>query len=155
VPLSIHLPGWCRYGERVLDIVEEEGADLAHTILCHMNPSLEDKDYQRRLARRGCYLEYDMIGIDYYFAEKKAQSPSDEDNAAAVSELIADGFIKQILLSHDVFLKMMLTKYGGHGYGHILRSFAPRLRDRGVTGENIDTLMTENPRRVFSSDAFS
>jgi phosphotriesterase-related protein len=151
VPLSIHLPGWRRYGDRVLDIVEEEGANLAHTILCHMNPSLKDKDYQRRLARRGCFLEYDMIGIDFYFAEKKAQAPSDEDNAIAIAELIADGFIERLLLSHDVFLKMMLTKYGGYGYGHILRNFAPRLLDHGVTHEQLDTLMICNPKRVFSS----
>jgi phosphotriesterase-related protein len=153
VPLSIHLPGWKRYGDRVLDIVEQEGADLAHTILCHMNPSLRDRDYQRRLARRGCFLEYDMIGIDFYFAEKKAQAPSDEDNAIAIAELIADGLIERLLLSHDVFLKMMLTKYGGHGYGHILRNFAPRLIDHGVSHANLDALMIGNPARVFSSKA--
>ncbi|TIP61800.1 MAG: phosphotriesterase-related protein, partial [Mesorhizobium sp.] len=66
VPLSIHLPGWERLAHEVLDVVEAEGADLHHTVLCHMNPSHNDLDYQTSLARRGAFLEYDMIGMDYY-----------------------------------------------------------------------------------------
>ncbi|TIP97752.1 MAG: phosphotriesterase, partial [Mesorhizobium sp.] len=66
VPLSIHLPGWERLAHEVLDVVEAEGADLRHTVLCHMNPSHNDLDYQTSLARRGAFLEYDMIGMDYY-----------------------------------------------------------------------------------------
>ena len=53
VPLSVHLPGWVRHGHRVLDIVQEEGADLNHTVLCHMNPSHMDVEYQHTLAKRG------------------------------------------------------------------------------------------------------
>ena len=79
VPLSIHLPGWERLAHAVLDIVEEEGADLAHTVLCHMNPSGHDLAYQTALAARGVFLEYDMIGMDYYYADQNAQSPSDEE----------------------------------------------------------------------------
>ena len=41
-----------------------------------MNPSLHDLDYQAALARRGAFLEYDMIGMDYYYADQQAQSPS-------------------------------------------------------------------------------
>ena len=70
-----------------------------------MNPSFADKRYQRELAQRGAFLEYDMIGMSYYYADESAQSPSDEENARAIRELIDDGYIQQILLSQDVFLK--------------------------------------------------
>ncbi len=53
-----------------------------------------------------------MIGMSYYYADESAQSPSDEENARAIRELIDDGYIQQILLSQDVFLKTMLTRYG-------------------------------------------
>ena len=131
------------------DILEQEGADLRHTVLCHMNPSFADKRYQRELAQRGAFLEYDMIGMSYYYADESAQSPSDEENARAIRELIDDGYIQQILLSQDVFLKTMLTRYGGHGYGYILKHFVPRLRRHGVSGEQLETLMIGNPQRVF------
>jgi hypothetical protein len=63
-----------------------------------------------------------MIGMSYYYADESAQSPSDEENARAIRELIDDGYLQQILLSQDVFLKTMLTRYGGHGYGYILQA---------------------------------
>jgi phosphotriesterase-related protein len=150
VPMQIHLPGWERYGHKVLDILAEEGTLLRNVVLCHMNPSFADKNYQRTLAGRGAYLEYDMIGMSYFYADENAQSPSDEDNARAIRELIDDGFIQQVLLSQDVFLKTMLTKFGGQGYGYILKHFVPRLRRHGVTGEQLETLLIGNPKRVFS-----
>ena len=153
VPLSIHLPGWERLAHRVLDVVEAIGADLNHTILCHMNPSYNDPEYQKSLADRGAWLEYDMIGMDYYYADQDAQCPSDEDNAKAIRTLIDDGYLRRLLISQDVFLKMMLTRHGGFGYGYILKHFLPRLRRHGVEQAAIDTLMTTNPRRVFSADA--
>ncbi len=148
--LTIHMPGWKRRGHEVLDIVAEEGGNLAHTVLDHMNPSLDDVEYQTSLAERGAFLEYDMIGMDYFYADQQAQSPSDEENAAAIKRLIDAGFLHSILLSQDVFLKMMLTCYGGWGYGHILRHFVPRLRRHGVTEAQIHSLLVENPQRVFS-----
>ena len=151
VPLSIHLPGWERLAHEVLDVVEGEGADLRHTVLCHMNPSHDDIPYQTSLARRGAFLEYDMIGMDYYYADQDAQCPSDEENARAIRTLVDEGFADRILLSQDVFLKMMLTRYGGFGYAHVLRHFVPRLKRHGVPEAVIDAIMTDNPRAVFAA----
>jgi phosphotriesterase-related protein len=153
LPLMIHLPAWFRLGHQILDLVEAEGADLYHTVLCHMNPSGEDVAYQTSLARRGAFIEYDMIGMDYWYADQQVQCPSDEENARFIRRLVDAGFARQILLSQDVFLKMMLTKYGGFGYAYVLKHFVPRLRRHGVSQENIQLLLRENPRRVFSSKA--
>ena len=69
----------CRAGSgsahEVLDVVEAEGADLRHTVLCHMNPSHDDLAYQTSLADRGAFLEYDMIGMDYYYADQQRAEP--------------------------------------------------------------------------------
>ena len=151
VPLSIHLPGWERLAHQVLDIVEQEGADLGHTVLCHMNPSHNDLAYQAALARRGAFLEYDMIGMDYYYADQDAQSPSDEENARAIRALIDMGHGDRVLMSQDVFLKMMLTKFGGFGYGYILKHFVPRLKRHGIDQPTIALLLKHNPVRVFSA----
>jgi len=127
VPLTIHTYGWGRPCHKIIDIVAEEGANLKMVILDHMNPS---------------------GGMDYYYPGE-GQSPSDEENARAIKNLIDAGYINQILLSQDVFLKMMLTKYGGNGYGHILKHFLPRLKSLGVNDQQIYTLLVENPQRVF------
>ncbi|MDB5526072.1 MAG: aryldialkylphosphatase [Rhizobium sp.] len=151
LPLTIHLPGWERLAHQVLDVVEAEGADLRHTVLCHMNPSHDDLSYQRSLAERGAFLEYDMIGMDFYYADQDAQSPSDEQNARAIRSLIDMGLIDRILLSQDVFLKIMLTRYGGFGYGFILKHFVPRLKRHGVEQAAIDHMLIDNPKTVFAA----
>jgi phosphotriesterase-related protein len=151
LPLMVHLPGWFRLGHRVLDIVAEEGADLRHTVLCHMNPSHDDFAYQSELAARGAFIEYDMIGMDFFYADQQVQCPSDEECARAIVRLVEAGHLDRILLSHDVFLKMMLTRYGGNGYGYILRHFLPRLVRNGVDDATIGRLMIDNPRSVFEA----
>ena len=151
-PLSVHLPGWERHAHRVLDVVESEGADLRHVVLCHMNPSLHDPKYQRSVADRGAFIEYDMIGMDFFYADQQAQSPCDEENAIAICRLVDDGYLNSILMSQDVFLKMMLVRYGGFGYGYILKHFVPRLKRHGMDQRTIDHILIENPRRVFSAE---
>lgn len=153
LPLMIHLPGWFRLAHRVLDIVEQEGANLAHTVLCHMNPSHDDFSYQSELADRGAFIEYDMIGMDYFYADQQVQCPSDEAVALAIGKLSDAGYLQKLLLSQDVFLKMMLTHYGGNGYAFVLRHFLPRLQRMGLSDTALTTLMIENPRSVFDGSA--
>jgi phosphotriesterase-related protein len=116
-----------------------------------MNPSHTDFEYQAALGTRGAFLEYDMIGMDYFYADQGVQCPSDDENARAIKRLIDDGFLDRLLLSQDVFLKMMLTRYGGFGYAYVVKHFLPRLRRFGVTEEQTATLMVANPQRVFSN----
>jgi phosphotriesterase-related protein len=151
LPLMVHLPGWFRLGHKVLDIAEEEGAELRHTVLCHMNPSHDDLAYQAELASRGAFLEYDMIGMDFFYADQQVQCPSDEEAARAIVKLVDQGHIDRILLSHDVFLKMMLTRYGGNGYAYIIKHFLPRLKRHGLSDAQLDILMRDNPRSVFEA----
>jgi predicted metal-dependent phosphotriesterase family hydrolase len=81
--------------------------------------------------------------------DQQVQSPSDEENARAIRQLVDAGFLNKILLSQDVFLKMMLTRYGGFGYAYVQRHFLPRLQRHGVTAEQCATMMVLNPRSVF------
>ncbi|WP_425645717.1 phosphotriesterase family protein [Agrobacterium leguminum] len=151
LPLMVHLPGWLRLGHRVLDIVSDEGANLNHTVLCHMNPSHADIAYQSELADRRAFIEYDMIGMDFFYADQQVQCPSDEDAARSIVTLVEGGYLDRILLSHDVFLKMMLTRYGGNGYAYILKHFLPRLKRHGLDDATLQTLMRDNPRSVFQA----
>ncbi|WP_027133558.1 phosphotriesterase family protein [Geminicoccus roseus] len=153
LPLMVHLPAWFRLGLEVLDIVAEEGGDLDHTILCHMNPSFDDPAYQQACAERGAFIEYDMIGMDFFYADQGVQCPSDEQSAAAIRRLIDRGFGHKLLLSQDVFLKNMLSAYGGNGYAFVLRHFVPRLRRHGVSEDAIQRMLVHNPRSAFDATA--
>lgn len=152
VPLSIHTIGVSAPDtrRRVLDIVEEEGADVRHTMMDHMTIRPTGFDTQLELASRGAFLGYDSVSSDFEWGER-GSGLCDHEIAADVKRLIDAGFINQVLLSHDLHLKIMLTAYGGGGYGYILRTFVPKLRAHGITDEQITTLLVENPRRYFAA----
>ena len=49
----------------------------------------------------------------------------------------------------DVAKRGALKSYGGGGYGFLIESFLPLLRERGADDALIETLTRENPRRLF------
>ena len=153
VPLFIHLPGWQRRAFEVLEIVlDEEGVPPGAVVLCHMDPSGADVAYQRAVAARGVWLEFDMIGMGLFYAGE-GQSPAPDQTAAAVAGLIRDGHGTRILLSHDLATKNMWTRNGGNGLGYIPRLFLPRLQRHGVPGGVAAELLTANPRALFLAAA--
>jgi phosphotriesterase-related protein len=149
LPLQVHLPGWFRLGHDVLDVVESRGVDPRAVVLCHMGPSGSDQPYQQSLAARGAFIQYDMMGMELFYADQGVQCPSDEDNARYIMELVDAGYAEHILMSQDIFLKTLLRRYGGPGFGHIVQYFVPRLRRHGATDGLIETLMVANPRSLF------
>lgn len=134
-------------------MIEEERGDPNRTILCHMNPSGDDPEYQIEMTRRGAWLEYDMIGMDFFYADQQAQSPSDQENARALERLKDAGILGRILLSQDVFIKIQLVRYGGTGYAHILENFVPRLKRHGFTDKDVECLLVENPQKALIGEA--
>lgn len=151
LPLQVHLPGWLRLATTVLDHVESVGADPTKVVLCHMGPSGEDLEYQRAAMDRGAWVQFDMLGMEVYYADQGVQCPSDEQNAAHLARLVGHGYGGQLLLSQDVFVKSLLRRHGGPGYAHILQYFAPRLRRQGLDEAQVLSLMTDNPRCLFGS----
>lgn len=148
-PLMIHLDGWQREGHLVLDIIKAEGGDLTRTILCHMNPSWQDLAYQTSLADRGAYLEYDMFGIHHFYPPDRA-SPGELPALETVAKLIDIGFENRLLLSQDVYLKMMLKKYGGYGYDHLFTNLPPYFEAVGITPANLDKMLIDNPTKILA-----
>lgn len=150
LPVQVHLPGWFRRGRDVLDLADELQVDPARVVLCHMGPSGDDLDYQVELLRRGAWVQYDMVGMEVFYADQGVQCPSDEQNAAWIARLVDLGHGERLLLSQDVFLKSLLRCHGGPGYAHIPQFFVPRLRRHGLTETDIETLLVDNPRRLLT-----
>lgn len=153
LPVQIHLPAWYRRGHEVLDIAEEHGVSPQSIVLCHMGPSGGDIEYQHSILRRGAWVQYDMIGMEVFYADQGVQCPSDEENARWIVSLAEAGFLSQLLISQDIFIKSLLREYGGPGYGHILQYFVPRLHRLGLDRDATDRLLIGNPRALFAGRA--
>lgn len=161
--LTIHPPGRSRYSQRertyptsrwgleVLDMVREEGLAPDRVIMDHMDRTIyEDLTYQKQLADQGVYLEYDIWGLESYLAEHEDSYPQDSWRTRAVLELIEEGYLENLLFSHDVYLKIQRVAHGGYGYAHLLENVVPMLEARGVTDDQLETIFVENTRRVLT-----
>lgn len=151
VPLFIHTPAWVRMGGRILDLVIDRcGVDPGAVVLCHMDPSHDDAAYQNGIAERGVMLGFDMIGMPFAFPAE-GECPSPGETADAIARLVRGGFGKQILLSHDLFLKSMLTRHGGNGFNYVPFAFPSRLHERGISPEEVTAMLTSNPASLFTN----
>ena len=136
----------------LLDLIEGEGVDLGRVVICHLDHNV-DVDFHKSVAARGAYVEYDRCGIERYggnLEEAIRMFPRDADRVRGIVELIAAGYVSQILLSQDVCMKIEQKKFGGPGYGHILRHMVPMMRLLGGSQEDIDTILVENPKRMLA-----
>ncbi len=148
-PLLVHTPIWGKEGNAILDVLEGGGADLRKVALSHLDPTMADYDYADSLAKRGAYIVYDQFGM-YLMSTEGIFLPSDNERIWTLKEQIRRGNLAHILISQDVAFKICLTRWGGHGYAHILENIVPRLRSEGITEEQIQTILVENPRRFLS-----
>jgi len=149
-PLVIH-PGADESAPfEIIEILRDAGADLSRTIICHISRTLFNLANRLKLAEAGCYLEYDTFGRDpFLYTPAPVDAPSDAQCVDQIRELIAEGYGKQILVSHDICWKMSLTRYGGHGYSYILEYVVPLMRRKGMSEEQIQTILVGNPKNAL------
>ena len=140
-------------GEEYVDLIEEEGADLSRFYLSHCDMSLNDLDYHRRLLQRGIIISYDLFGsegINEHAFLSGFSMPTDIDRVTAIATLCHEGHDSQIVMSHDVGVKIRWKRYGGDGYSFILEHAIPMLKERGVTDQQIRNMTVNNPRRILA-----
>ncbi len=150
-PITIH-PG--RHANSPIDIIgflDDAGADIGRVIMGHMDRTGFLPATIQEIAKTGCYVEYDIFGGNPFYPLRFGvfNRPCDRERIEQIIELIDTGYLKQILVSQDTCLKSKLVCYGGQGYAHILSNIVPQMLARGITEEQIKTIMVENPARFL------
>ena len=135
----------------IVKILGDAGADLSRTIISHVELWDHSMATLRQVADAGCYIAYDSFGNTGYinFGGVYISPPSDVQRIDDIIQLIADGYLNNVLMAQDICLKVSITAYGGSGYAHILRDILPVMRSREVSEEQIQTMLVENPKRVL------
>jgi phosphotriesterase-related protein len=128
-------------GREQLSIFKEEGVDLQHVVLCHMDLRA-DTSYHFELARQGAFLGFDTAG--------KQQYQSDATRVELIRRLVQEGFEDQIIISCDIGRRSQMQRHGGRGYVYLLRKFVPALRVAGIQPGVIDKFLVHNPRRLLA-----
>jgi phosphotriesterase-related protein len=53
-------------------------------------------------------------------------------------------------ISHDICYRTRLSRFGGHGYGHIFANVVPLMRRRGFSAAEIEQITIGTPRRLLT-----
>jgi phosphotriesterase-related protein len=146
-PISTHTHAATRRGLEQQRIFADEGVDLSRVIIGHCGDST-DIDYLEELIANGSYIGMDRFGIDLVL--------SFEDRVNTVARMCERGHADKMVLSHDAKCyfdalpdELLPAVAPNWHYLHIHTDVLPALRARGVTDEQITTMLVDNPRRIF------
>ena len=149
VPISTHTHAATGRGLEQQRIFAEEGVDLSRVVIGHSGDTT-DIAYLEELIAEGSYLGMDRFGVDAIL--------SFEDRVNTVATMCERGHADRMVLSHDAScyfdalpeatLPVALPNWH---YLHIHDDVLPALRRRGVTEEQLTTMLVDNPRRIFST----
>lgn len=149
VPISTHTHAGTRRGLEQQRIFEEEGVDLSRVVIGHSGDTT-DLDYLEELVGRGSFIGMDRFGLDMLL--------SFDERVDTVARMCERGHAGSMVLSHDASCfcdwfdpEVLEQATPDWHYLHISEDVLPALRERGVTEEQIEQMLVENPRRVFES----
>jgi phosphotriesterase-related protein len=146
-PLSVHQTKGHEL-KWIDSVLVGEGVRPENVILCHMCST--DSVSRLWAADRGYYTEIDSFGHEYFIDVMAGVTTRDPDRVEMVKELIGKGHLRQVLISNNVSLKMLLKKYGGWGYEHIIVNMKPFMLRAGIPPKAVDTMIYYNPARVVA-----
>jgi phosphotriesterase-related protein len=129
-------------------LCDEEGVDPRRVVLGHSGDTT-DFDHLTELAEAGFVLGMDRFGINL--------DTTFEARADTVVEMCRRGYADQMVLSQDAScyidwvdpgVMSMMTQWH---YLHIEDDVLPYLREKGVTEEQVTTMLVDVPRRYFET----
>jgi len=146
VPISTHTHAHSQRGLDQQQIFEQEGVDLSRVIIGHSGDTT-DLDYLETVISKGSYIGMDRFGIDTIL--------SFEDRVSTVARMCERGHAGKMVLSHDAACfsdwlpEAVYTMMPNWHYLHIHNDVIPALKQRGVTDDQISTMLVDNPRKIF------
>lgn len=149
--LNVHPGRDADQPQEVADFIRAEGYPTDRVIISHIDRTIFDDDRLLRLADSGVVIEFDLFGQENaYYPWSDIDMPNDAGRLRLIRSLVARGHLPQIVISHDICYRTRLTRFGGHGYGHIFENVLPMMRARGFSEAEIDAIMVGNPRRLLT-----
>ncbi len=147
-PITVHTNMHNRSGLEAQRVLREEGADLTKVVIGHSGDST-DLDYLMELADAGSILGMDRFGLDVLLPF--------EQRVGTVAQLVERGYADRMVLAHDAscFIdwfdpQAKAQAVPNWNYRHISEDVLPALLERGVSEEQIQTMLVDNVRRYFS-----
>jgi phosphotriesterase-related protein len=162
-PISTHTNALLKRGLDQQEVFRQEGVDLSRVVIGHCGDTT-DLDYLQELLDAGSYIGMDRFGMEYFLPNR--------DRVDTLVALCEKGYASQIVLSHDhvchvdwshplppcsdpivIFKQLPRPPQTRWKYTCITDEIIPDLRARGVSDEDIDTMMVKNPKKILAGGA--
>ena len=155
VPIMAHSRPASNTGPRQVEIFLEEGVAPAKIQIAHCGDT-DDVDYITGLLDQGVYVGLDRYGIEMYL-------PADRRNATVLA-LLERGHVERMFLSQDYVVALdwfpeeqvqQLMEAGAvkdWSMTLLFDTIIPQLREGGMTDEQLDTMLVDNPRRWLAGE---
>ena len=149
-PIMAHSRPASETGPRQIEIFEEEGVDLGRVQIAHTGDT-DDLDYIERLVEKGVYIGMDRFGLDIFLPMER--------RLETVSALLERGYADRMFLSQDYcatldwypveVMRQMDAAGLARGWSMTLihEEVIPALREAGMTGRHLETMLISNPKR--------
>jgi phosphotriesterase-related protein len=148
-PLMVHSHPATRRGLEIMDVLDEAGVDPATVQIAHTGDT-DDVEYIEELLERGPYIGMDRYGVDIILAPEKRND--------TVITLLERGHAERMFLSADAcaefdWFPMELVEQATPNWKstYIFDEIVPQLREAGMTDDQLEQMVVENPKRWLGS----
>jgi phosphotriesterase-related protein len=152
-PIIAHSHPKSGTGLEQMRVFTEEGLDPAKVQVAHTGDT-DDLDYIARLLDTGCWIGMDRYGLDIFLPTEQRQ--------ATVLALLEKGHADRMFLSQDWCstldyftpeLEEQLKPVAAPNWSmtFLFEQVIPELKERGMTDEQLDQMMVDNPKRWLAS----
>jgi phosphotriesterase-related protein len=148
-PIMAHSRPASGTGIEQMRVLTEEGVDPAKVQIAHTGDT-DDLDYIERLLDTGCWIGMDRYGLDIFLPTEQRQQ--------TVLALLEKGHADRMFLSQDWCstldwftaeaeeqIKPQAAPKWSMAF--LFEEVIPELKERGMTDEQLDQMMVENPKR--------
>ncbi len=140
-------------GDEQAELLIESGARPNQILIGHMSDNL-DIEYQLRVIGHGAYLGWDRMGLQVLMG-----CPMDAARYPVLLDLIKRGRADRVMISHDYVIRFLgrpieipetvQPLIAQWHPSNLFKTVIPRLKREGVTEQELDVILRENPRRIF------
>ncbi|MCB0860338.1 MAG: phosphotriesterase [Solirubrobacterales bacterium] len=157
-PIMAHSRPASGTGPKQVEIFLEEGVPAERIQIAHTGDT-DDLDYIESLLAQGVYIGMDRYGLDLFL-------PTAQRNAT-VTELLNRGYAERMFLSQDFDIPIangldwyppeILEQLQAAGAAtdwsmtFIFEQVIPALKEAGMTDDQLDTMLVENPKRWLTA----
>ena len=152
-PIMAHSRPASRTGLEQMRIFGEEGVDPAKVQVAHTGDT-DDLDYIEELLETGCWIGMDRYGLDIFL-------PTEPRNKTVLT-LLERGYADRMFLSQDycstidwfapeVQAYLKANEVPDWSMTFLFEQVIPELKERGMTDEQLDQMLVQNPKRWLGS----